>query len=31
MMHRRDFLLGSATMLAAGLIPAIARANVPVA
>ena len=30
-MHRRDFLLGSATMLAAGLIPAIARANVPVA
>ena len=30
-MHRRDFLLSSAAMLAAGLVPAIARANVPVA
>jgi protein-L-isoaspartate(D-aspartate) O-methyltransferase len=30
-MHRRDFLLSSAAMLAAGLVPAIARANVPAA
>ena len=30
-MHRRDFLLSSAAMLAAGLVPAIACANVPVA
>jgi protein-L-isoaspartate(D-aspartate) O-methyltransferase len=30
-MHRRDFLLSSAAMLAGGLVPAIARANVPVA
>lgn len=29
-MHRRDFLLGSAAMMAAGFLPAIARANVPV-
>ena len=30
-MHRRDFLLSIAAMPAAGLVPAIARANVPVA